>query len=91
MSKAIKPRKKETRAGSPCGFAEDHLLGSTVLGERGQVVIPKEIRDRLQLTSGAKLLVIQHKHGPIALIPVDQMRHVLAHMTKQVSELLDQS
>lgn len=34
------------------------LVDTTRLSERGQVVIPKEVRDRLGLRQGSRLLVI---------------------------------
>ena len=34
------------------------LVDTTKVSERGQVVIPKDIRDRMRLTKGTKLLVV---------------------------------
>lgn len=62
------------------------ILGSTVMGERGQVVIPKEIRDRLKLTSGAQLMVMQRDDGPIMLIPVEQMRTFIDRMHERMTK-----
>lgn len=68
---------------------QEHLMGSTVVGERGQVVIPKDVRDRLHLKAGDKLMVMVHKHGPIMLIPVEQMQQMIRQMSEQMSTLLD--
>ena len=70
---------------------QEHLLGSTVIGERGQVVIPKDIRDRLHLKAGDKLMVMVHKNGPIMLVPVEQMQRMIRQMSEQMSSLLDKS
>ena len=40
---------------------EKKFYGSTVIGERGQIVIPKEARDDLKLKKGDKLLVFGMK------------------------------
>ena len=60
---------------------DGHLMGSTVLGERGQLVIPKDIRERLKLKSGAKLMVMHHSDGPIVIFPLEKMQYMLTEMT----------
>jgi AbrB family looped-hinge helix DNA binding protein len=67
--------------------SERHLMGSTVLGERGQLVIPKDIRERLALKSGAKLLVMNHQNGPIIIFPVEKMQNMLTTMTAQLTNV----
>ncbi len=37
---------------------EDHIIDMTKVSDKGQVVIPKEIRDKLRFNEGAKLLVV---------------------------------
>jgi len=37
---------------------DEPIIEMTKVSEKGQVVIPKEIRDKLKFTVGAKLLVI---------------------------------
>jgi AbrB family looped-hinge helix DNA binding protein len=66
---------------------EPECIGSTVVGERGQIVIPKEIRDNLKLKTGAKLLVIQHHGAGIMLMPAEQMRSFLQQMTKKLTNV----
>lgn len=49
-----------------------HLFGTTVIGERGQVVIPKAARDMLNLKAGDTLVVLGDENPGtkgIALIP----------------------
>ncbi len=70
---------------------KDHLVGATVMGARGQVVIPKEFRDKFELAEGGRLVVMQHGDGPILLLPEGQMREFVASMSKRVSEVLGQS
>jgi AbrB family looped-hinge helix DNA binding protein len=77
-------KKKKVRQNTLC--EDGHLMGSTVLGERGQLVIPKDIRERLKLVSGAKLLVMNHPNGPIIIFPLEKMQSMLDTMTRQLTE-----
>jgi len=67
---------------------DDHMLGSTVMGERGQVVIPKEFRDKMALESGARLVVMQHGDGPICLIKADEMKEFVKSMYDKINSVL---
>lgn len=57
------------------------VCGTATVGPRGQIVIPKEARKKLNLEVGDQLLVIEHAHK-LMLIPEDMMRQML----EQVSE-----
>jgi AbrB family looped-hinge helix DNA binding protein len=70
---------------------QEHLMGATVVGERGQVVIPKDVRERMCLKPGDKLMVMVNKQGPIMLIPIEQMQRMIRQMSEQMSSLLDHS
>lgn len=60
------------------------FVGTTVMGERGQLVIPKEVRDELKLKPGAKLVVLRHPgNGPIMLLPVEHVQAMMDKMTQQ--------
>lgn len=67
---------------------DDHLLGSTVVGERGQVVIPKEFRDKMGLEPGSRLVVMQHGDGPICLIKADEMKEFVKGMYDKINSVL---
>ncbi len=47
-----------------------HLFGVVKVGEKGQIVIPKEARDLFGLKPGSSLMVCADKNG-IALLPED--------------------
>lgn len=50
------------------------FYGSTVVGERGQVVIPAEARDELGIEPGEKLIVLGSRHrGVVILFKADFM------------------
>lgn len=86
MKKPIKPaNKRKVRVPS------EHLIGSTIMGERGQVVIPKDIRDRLNIKPGAKMMVMQHGDSPIMLLPVEQMQEMIRQMSDRVAKIVGSS
>ena len=45
-----------------------NIWGSVVLGDRGQIVIPKAARDKFGLKGGDRLVVVSDENG-IALVP----------------------
>lgn len=65
-----------------------HLIGSTVVGERGQIVIPKEFREKLELKSGETLVVMHNGHGPILLFPASQMQDFVKSMSDRIESVL---
>jgi AbrB family looped-hinge helix DNA binding protein len=64
----------------------DHekLMGITSVGERGQVVIPANIREELNLEKGDKLMVFaKHKHF-IGMVKTDEMSVFLKRMLSKI-------
>lgn len=65
------------------GHPFGNILGTANLGPRGQVVIPKEARDKLKTKEGDTFLVIEH-FGKIVLIPEKAMRNLIKQITKHL-------
>ena len=63
-------------------------MGSAILGERGQLVVPKDIRERLKLKTGTQMLVMNYPNGPIVIFPLSHMQHMLQNMSEQVAAAL---
>ena len=63
--------------GSVCGVAS--------IGPRGQIVIPKEAREKLKLKEGDRFLVVEH-YGKLILAPEKVMKEMVEHLTRQVSD-----
>lgn len=74
----------------------------TTIGERGQVVIPKEARDALKLSAGDKLVVLPSRRGNgVLLMKEDNIRQLALQMsekadhiikkTKKIQEILNDS
>jgi len=68
--------------------SEPICLGTTTLGERGQIVIPKEARDALGLKSGDHLMVLVPHDQAIGLIPVKNAKKFLTQMSKQIESIV---
>lgn len=65
------------------GKANLRVYGTTILGERGQIVIPKGARTKLKLKNGDQFLVVEHM-GKLILVPQKVMRDLLAILNKHV-------
>lgn len=46
-----------------------HFFGTTTLGERGQIVIPKKARELFRLTTGDILVVLGDEDRGLAIVP----------------------
>lgn len=58
-------------------------LGMAVVGERGQIVIPKEMRDQLGLNKGDQLMLMYHNDS-VVIIPRDKMEAFVSHLTSSL-------
>ncbi|WP_321507505.1 AbrB/MazE/SpoVT family DNA-binding domain-containing protein [uncultured Methanoregula sp.] len=64
VDEMIAPRKGNTK----------HLFGSVKVGERGQVVIPKEAREIFDIKQGDILLVLGDVERGIALVKAEKLQ-----------------
>jgi len=64
VDEMIAPRKGNTK----------HLFGSVKVGERGQIVIPKEARELFDIKQGDILLVLGDVERGIALVKADAIQ-----------------
>ncbi|PIS42763.1 MAG: AbrB family transcriptional regulator [Candidatus Kerfeldbacteria bacterium CG08_land_8_20_14_0_20_40_16] len=66
------------------------ICGTATLGERGQVVIPADIRKRMDLKTGDKLLVFCKFDQIIGLIKAKDLNSFLdkmaSHMTEKIKK-----
>jgi len=63
------------------------LHGVVTMGERGQVVIPAEIRKEFNINSGDKLVVLAKPEHIISLIPADEFNRFLTEATRVLSKV----
>ncbi len=62
-----------------------NIWGSVVLGDRGQIVIPKAARDRFNLQAGDRLIVLSDENG-IALIQAEFFESRMRELMDIISE-----
>jgi len=64
VDEMVAPRKGSTK----------HLFGSVKVGERGQIVIPKEAREIFGIVQGDILLVLGDTERGLALVKADKIQ-----------------
>ena len=50
------------------------LIGVTTVGEKGQIVIPADMRAAFKLSKGVRLMMVAHGKGIFLMRPVDVER-----------------
>ena len=65
-----------------------HIFGLVTVGERGQIVIPKEARDKFHITGGTRLIVLGDESEGIALVPAELFE---AHMKEVMQAAFTQT
>ncbi|MDD1723810.1 MAG: AbrB/MazE/SpoVT family DNA-binding domain-containing protein [Methanospirillum sp.] len=65
----------------PCEDGK-HIFGTVKVGERGQIVIPKEAREIFGIKPGDSLMVLGDEKQGIALVRADKFRSLAAKMLK---------
>lgn len=67
------------------GKANECFYGTATLGERGQIVIPADLRKALELQPGDKLLIMKHPSGKgIMLFHADSVREFMTLMLESL-------
>jgi AbrB family looped-hinge helix DNA binding protein len=71
--------------------AEACFFGSVTVGERGQVVIPSDVRKSLHIEPGDRLLVFRHPvgHG-IMMTKIDSVQEVIGYFQRALESLEDE-
>lgn len=78
------PHKNKPVSAKASAAVWDHeVVGTTTLGERGQVVIPADIRKELNLIAGDKLIVMV-KAGALHMMKADILKRMISKMSKQL-------
>lgn len=71
-----------------CGDGK-HIFGTVKVGERGQIVIPKEAREIFGISPGDTLMVLGDEKRGIAIVKADIFRSLAAKMLKMFEEKPD--
>ncbi len=74
-------------------FQKPEFQGSTTVGERGQIVLPAEMRKKHGIKPGDKLLVISHSlpHGAWAIMLIESsvLNHLFTELTENMGKILE--
>ena len=73
----------QKRAGIPAPPRGKHIFGTVQVGERGQIVIPKEVRDLFEIEPGDSLLLMADKKKGIAIVGFDGMMDFMDESLRQ--------
>ncbi len=65
------------------------FFGIVTVGERGQIVIPKEARETLKIKKGDKMIVLssQVHTKKLTLIPADDFANFISEFEKDISAI----
>lgn len=64
-----------------------HIFGTVKVGERGQIVIPKEAREIFDIKAGETLLVLGDEEQGLAIVKADVMKELAVKILKGLSSL----
>ena len=64
----------------PPAPAGKNIWGSVTINERGQIVIPKAVRDLFGLSGGQRLIVLSDEREGIALVPAEKFERSVQEM-----------
>ena len=56
---------------------KDKLIGIATVGEKGQIVIPKNIRDKMDVKSKDDLIIIGDKEKGINIIKSEELEKII--------------
>ena len=77
------------------GHVTSHFMGAATVGERGQVVIPAEARERLEIKPGDKLVVLLHPgYWGVVFVKFERLQEAQREMERlmeKVEDLADDS
>lgn len=63
-------------------FKDDKYAGSVKVGEKGQIVIPKALRDMFGISAGDTLLILGDPERGIAILPNWSLDQILGPVPK---------
>ena len=64
-----------------------HIFGTVKVGERWQIVIPKEAREIFDINAGDTLLVLGDEEQGIAIVKADVMKELAVKILKGLGNL----
>jgi len=70
------------------GPPDPHFWGSATVGERGQIVIPADARQELDIKPGDKLLIFTGMHGnSLNVMKAEQVTEFVSHAIAKLTKM----
>ncbi|MDD3284700.1 MAG: AbrB/MazE/SpoVT family DNA-binding domain-containing protein [Patescibacteria group bacterium] len=66
---------------------QGQFYGTTTLGEKGQIVIPSEARNRLNIKKGEKMLVFGMNSEMLVFAKLENLAKIEKHLAKQLETI----
>ncbi|WP_440947496.1 AbrB/MazE/SpoVT family DNA-binding domain-containing protein [Methanosarcina sp. T3] len=66
---------------------DHHMFGTVKVGERGQIVIPKEAREIFGIRPGDLLLVFGIESRGISIVKADEMKEMALNILENVDKI----
>ncbi|MBU7018602.1 MAG: AbrB/MazE/SpoVT family DNA-binding domain-containing protein [Theionarchaea archaeon] len=66
-----------------------HMFGTVKVGERGQIVIPKEARDLFDIRPGDNLLLLGDEEKGIAIVKEDLMKKFALRILESMDSITE--
>lgn len=63
---------------------EGQFFGSVTIGEKGQIVIPQEAREKMKLKKGDRLLVFGMDEDMLAVAKLSHIEKITSHLSKKL-------
>jgi len=63
-----------------------HIFGTVKVGERGQIVIPKDARELFDIKPGDTLMVLGDENHGIAIVKADKFRQIAMKMLQMFEQ-----
>lgn len=68
---------------------EQSTLGTVKVGERGQIVIPKETRDLFDIKPGDNLIILANKKSGIVIVKADRIKEFAKEILEKIENFED--
>ena len=68
------------------GSSRAKIYGAVTVGERGQVVIPSDIRKSFKVKAGDKLIVFAKVGGPISFFPAEEFSEFINEASQAMAK-----
>lgn len=63
------------------------LYGTATVGTKGQIVIPADAREEMNIQPGDRLYVLSAMQGGVVLLKEDAIEHIVEQMSAQIEGL----